>query len=162
MTTDTWYKRMFGSGPTGLSATIVLWLAARALEGPLGIPPMTVHPLVRWTLLVLFALDGTVTAGWSLLTLPVSARGKNVTTSGPFRYVRHPLYSALIWGGTGTLALALGSWGVLFSVVPVVLFWTWHIEKEERYMLEKFGEPYRKYLEETGQFFPRFARRKEE
>ena len=46
-----------------------------------------------------------------------SDRGQTVVSTGPYRYVRHPMYSAAILWTVGT-ALLLGSWyGLLFGLV---------------------------------------------
>ena len=58
-------------------------------------------------------------------------RGQRVISSGPYRYVRHPMYSAsiLLFAGTG---LMLGSWyGTLATVYFVVLLMV-RIAGEER------------------------------
>lgn len=78
-----------------------------------------------------------------------------LVTSGPYRWVRHPLYLAgiLLLGGAG---LALSNWVVLAFVV--VFLATWHtvvIPREEASLLERFGADYEAYRERTGALLPR-------
>nr|MCS5661037.1 hypothetical protein [Dehalococcoidia bacterium] len=68
------------------------------------------------------------------------------------------LYSAFIWSGTGIVVLLSRSWTVLFSALPISIFWAWHITGEEELLLKRFGNDYRKYMENTGQFFPKLKR----
>jgi protein-S-isoprenylcysteine O-methyltransferase Ste14 len=48
-------------------------------------------------------------------------RGQSVISTGPYRYVRHPMYSGIIIFIMGT-PLLLGSWyGILFGIFPVII-----------------------------------------
>ena len=154
------YERFFGSGPTGLTATFFIWVAAYFLGEWLGIPPIGMNPTFWVVLLWFFVVDFAVTVIWSLLALPVRERGKKLVTSGPYRLMRHPLYAAFIWSGTGAAAVWLQSWLLIFSVIPIHIFWVWHIRNEELFMLEQFGAEYKVYMETTGQFFPILRRDK--
>jgi protein-S-isoprenylcysteine O-methyltransferase Ste14 len=63
-------------------------------------------------------------------------RGQTVVSTGPYRYVRHPLYSALIPFVVGT-ALLLGSWyGIPLGLVLVGLI-AIRALKEERMLFEE-------------------------
>ncbi len=116
---------------------------------------------VRWIAFVLGVL--TVPAvHWVLSTL-----GRNVTetvltkerhelvTGGPYRWVRHPLYTT---GLTLFLALGLmaGSWfvllatGIAFAVLSGLV-----IPREEQALVAKFGERYQGYMQRTGRLVPR-------
>ena len=154
------YERFFGSGPTGLTATFFIWVAAYFLGEWLGIPPIGMNPTFWLVLFWFFVVDFAVTVIWSLLVLPVRERGEKLVTSGPYRLMRHPLYAAFIWSGTGAAAVWLQSWLLIFSVIPIHIFWVWHIRNEERFMLEQFGAEYKVYMETTGQFFPILRRDK--
>jgi len=76
-----------------------------------------------------------------------------LVTSGPFRFVRHPIYSAIIalW-----LSAALGTLNWLLLVTwPVYVAGVMKPAREEEALLqEKFGEAYEAYVEETGRFLP--------
>lgn len=80
-----------------------------------------------------------------------------LVTDGPYRWVRHPMYTALfIWAAA--LLLLSANWliaGVpmLALIVIVVL----RIENEEQAMVEKFGDLYREYIRRTGRFLPRLG-----
>ena len=76
-----------------------------------------------------------------------------LVTSGPFRFSRNPLYVAgavLLLG----LALALNNlWGIL-ALIPLSLVMHYGvILKEERYLDEKFGAPYRQYRLTVRRYF---------
>lgn len=120
-----------------------------------------VPPSLRWLGLVLGVL--TVPAvHWVLSTL-----GPNVTetvltkehhelvTDGPYRWVRHPLYTT---GLALLLALGLmaGSWFVLLTtVISFILLRVFVIPREEQGLLAMFGERYQRYIMRTGQLLPR-------
>jgi protein-S-isoprenylcysteine O-methyltransferase Ste14 len=71
-------------------------------------------------------------------------RGQRVVSTGPYRYVRHPLYSGVGLFVVGT-ALLLGSWtGLLLGAVIVALV-AWRAVQEER-TLRKELDGYEDYL----------------
>jgi len=74
-------------------------------------------------------------------------RGQTVVTTGPYRYVRHPMYSAGFVYFLGT-ALLLGSWyGVLFEPVFVAMI-TLRAVLEERMLKERL-KGYDTYMTEV-------------
>jgi protein-S-isoprenylcysteine O-methyltransferase Ste14 len=82
-----------------------------------------------------------------------------LVTSGPYRFVRHPVYS-------GFLALLLGS-GVAALNVVVLLLWPISLvgilvqaASEDRLLKAKFGQQYKRYAGRAGLLLPRFGRQK--
>jgi protein-S-isoprenylcysteine O-methyltransferase Ste14 len=80
-----------------------------------------------------------------------------LVTSGPYQFVRHPVYS-------GYLALLLGS-GVAMLNVGLLLLWPIALlgiiiqaGAEERLLVTRFGQDYERYAGRTGQLVPRFRR----
>jgi protein-S-isoprenylcysteine O-methyltransferase Ste14 len=55
------------------------------------------------------------------------------------------------------MAMAYKSWLLIIFVIPIHIFWVWHVQKEENYMIDKFGSSYEDYMNTIGQFFPRFT-----
>jgi len=90
---------------------------------------------------------------WSA-TLRVTEQ-HSLVTSGVYRRIRHPMYTAhLLWAIAQGLLLSnwLAGWAFLVLSVPLYLM---RIPKEERMMLEHFGEEYRAYMSRTGRLIPR-------
>jgi len=77
-------------------------------------------------------------------------------TSGPYRWIRHPLYTALLMMSVGVaLFLLNGLLGVLFLVACGVA-WRRAVAEEDLLASEGgFGATYRTYMERTGRFLPR-------
>ena len=103
-------------------------------------------PFLAW---VHYVLD----KGWSV-TLKLQTDHKLVT-SGPYRRIRHPMYTVLIMY---LLSWVLVSANLLFLIyyVLAILLTIMRIPKEERILLEKFGEEYRAYMKRTGRLLPYF------
>lgn len=76
---------------------------------------------------------------------------------GPYRYVRHPMYSSFIVLILGMLLLS-ANWLVgglpLFAVLLVMAIRT---PREEAMLLDRFGEEYRRYMERTRRYLPRLS-----
>ena len=86
--------------------------------------------------------------------LEKSGRGKEIAKKGPFQFIRHPIYSVWIYSFTGILSMIFYSWGIIISAIPIALVWSWLVQREEADMLNKFGNDYKVYMEQTGQFLP--------
>jgi protein-S-isoprenylcysteine O-methyltransferase Ste14 len=76
-----------------------------------------------------------------------------LVTSGPFRYIRHPLYTSLILAAWG---LALKNLSFLSVVVALLVTGLMYLtaQAEEYENLERFGERYERYMTETMMFVP--------
>lgn len=73
--------------------------------------------------------------------------------SGPYRWVRHPIYTGLLLAFFGT-AMAIGEWrGAICVVIVAVSFW-FKLKLEERWMRENFGAVYESYMQRTKALIP--------
>ncbi len=149
------YDRIFGSGPRGFLIGVMTFVPALYVEYTYG--PFTIANLQSLfngiffvttvlTLLILF---------WSIKSLPVSQRGRQLVTSGAFRYVRHPLYAAFVSVFNPGFALFMNSWLMVGWVVLMIPLWHWNIAREEQLVRETFGQEYDDYCKRTGRFFPK-------
>lgn len=81
--------------------------------------------------------------------------GHRLVTDGPYKYVRHPMYSSF-WLWAMAQALLLPNWVAgLSGVVGVGLLYFGRIGAEEALMQKSFGDEYRSYAARTGRVFPR-------
>ncbi len=81
-----------------------------------------------------------------------------LVTDGPYRHIRHPLYTALFLGYLGTV-LALQSW-MLVAWLPIfVIAYCVFAKEEEKVMERGFGEAYRAYRLQAGMFLPKWPKR---
>jgi protein-S-isoprenylcysteine O-methyltransferase Ste14 len=76
-----------------------------------------------------------------------------LVTHGPYRWIRHPLYTfgALFFLGVGLMAanalvFVFGGLGLTMLALRT--------PREEAKLIEKFGDEYRRYMARTGRFFP--------
>jgi protein-S-isoprenylcysteine O-methyltransferase Ste14 len=81
---------------------------------------------------------------------------QTLVTTGPYRYVRHPMYTALITVGVG-LGLLSTSWYFLLPFIATGIVVAFRVRREEEAMIEKFGDEYIQYIGRTGRFLPPFG-----
>ena len=81
-------------------------------------------------------------------------QGHHLVTSGPYTRIRHPLYLAM-FGWAAALGLLTANW--IFAAVTVLTIagTVARVPKEEKMMIEAFGDEYKTYMQRTGRFFPR-------
>jgi protein-S-isoprenylcysteine O-methyltransferase Ste14 len=81
-------------------------------------------------------------------------QGHSLVTGGPYRWVRHPMYSALFLLGVGFLLLT-ANWAVgVPLIVALSILVVVRVGNEEALMIEQFGDEYRAYMQQTGRFLP--------
>ena len=92
-------------------------------------------------------------SAWSFV--PMADQGTGLVTTGPYRFVRHPIYLGLSMLAMGE-AMAFGSWQavvlVLFAIVPTFV---WRASAEERLLAHTFGQRYAEYRRQTKMMVPR-------
>jgi protein-S-isoprenylcysteine O-methyltransferase Ste14 len=75
-----------------------------------------------------------------------------LVVSGPYRLVRHPIYSGILLAGVGT-AVAL-SWGWLILVILAGVYLGYSSVVEERFLTEQFPDRYPVYQRSTKRIIP--------
>ena len=116
------------------------------------------HPWRAGLGLLLFAL-GLRFAVWARLHIgrnwgsPMSRKDEpELVTSGPYRLVRHPIYSGILLGAVGT-AVAL-NWMWLIATALAGVYFAYSATVEERYLTEQFPEAYPAYRRSTKMLVP--------
>jgi protein-S-isoprenylcysteine O-methyltransferase Ste14 len=112
------------------------WLAAAVAAGMV--------PVFYWIF---------ISIGRNISPTATARHGAQLVTHGPYRWVRHPLYTAgtIVW-----LALMAVTtlWWLAFAI-PALVVLLWRTSKEEAKLIEAFGDAYRAYMQRTGRFLPK-------
>lgn len=77
-----------------------------------------------------------------------------LVTTGPYSYIRHPLYLAMMGWGVA-VALLTANWIFVAISILVLAGVIGRIPKEEQMLIENFGDEYKAYMQRTGRFFPK-------
>jgi protein-S-isoprenylcysteine O-methyltransferase Ste14 len=124
-------------------STVPLTLWMRWLGFPAGLSAIF---LVHWVLKSL---------GQNFSTSLTIKEKQTLVTHGPYRRVRHPMYTAFILLWVAFLLLS-ANWFIGFTGITAFV-WTTVIRtpKEEEMMSDRFGEEYLAYKQRTGRYLPR-------
>jgi protein-S-isoprenylcysteine O-methyltransferase Ste14 len=91
-------------------------------------------------------------SAWSFV--PKADQETGLVTTGPYRYVRHPIYLGFALLAMGQ-ALAFGSWPALLIVlVGVVPTFAWRAHAEEKLLGHTLGEGFAAYRQRTRIIIP--------
>ena len=141
-----------------LLALFLLWIP-RSPVAALGVRFL---PLAAWPfwLGAVLTLAGLLFAVWARVHLGRNwsatitlKENHDLITSGPYRIVRHPIYTGLLLGLVG-LALARGEWrGILAVAIAFGAFWR-KLRIEERWMRAQFGSAYDEYSSRVAALVP--------
>ncbi len=140
----------------GVTAFIIkpAWMAWSSIPLPtwsrwsgLGIGVMAAT-LFLWTL---------HTLGNNLTDTVVTRKYHQLVTSGPYRWVRHPFYDAVLLSVV-TAALLAANWFVFSTGCTVFALQVIRARCEEERLHARFGDAYLAYAKETGRFVPRMRR----
>lgn len=82
--------------------------------------------------------------------------GHRVIESGPYSYIRHPIYSGVLLGLVGT-ALAGGQWRQVGAFFLVLIVFFFKARREEKMLTARLGTEYEEYKSRTGMLIPRMG-----
>ena len=144
-----WRTRLTGAGAIG-----VFLIAGVLRNGSLA-----VHNVILGTIGALLFACGIALAVWARVHLgsnwgtPTSQRAEpDLVTSGPYRFVRHPIYTGLLIAMLGT-ALVNNLLGLI--VVAVLIAYFYYCGKvEERNLATTFPTAYPEYKSRTKMLIP--------
>lgn len=167
-----WMAASFGTKPTrwresiGSRASHVIPLLAAVvlLTKPRWLPPMLSVRFVPAGNLLPVSGAIMVAAGLGFAIWARAHLGRNwsgivtvkedhaLVRTGPYRVVRHPIYSGLLLALIGTAA-AIGEWRGIFAAICALIGFLRKIQVEEKRMSENFPE-YSQYRRQTAALIP--------
>ena len=105
-------------------------------------------PLIYWVFSSL---------GMNVTPTVVTRREHSLVTQGPYRWVRHPLYTVGFLMFVG-LSLLAANWFILAVLVLGIIPISKRTPLEEARLIERFGDEYRVYMQHTGRYLPKISR----
>jgi protein-S-isoprenylcysteine O-methyltransferase Ste14 len=152
-------RRSFGS--TGwfvrLGILIVVVMLGRATAQ--GLLPRLAFPYGAMVAGAALTVAGVGFAVWARLTLgsnwgmPMPLReNPELVTGGPYAYVRHPIYTGLIFAVLGTALVFGGIWLSIFVVSCI--YFALSAGQEEKDMVARFPDAYPAYRARTKRLVP--------
>lgn len=146
---------------TSSQTSLFLVIAQVVLIAMVASPVSELISTQPWALFgALLIIDGIYIAVWALISMqrgtfrvmPEPARKAQLTQSGPYRWLRHPMYSAVILAALGaTISHATLMHALIFVALVVVLLLK--IRREEHYLLQTYDE-YAPYMKRTRALIP--------
>lgn len=130
-------------------------------------PPLIAWAALPWPGWLRWAGLGLMAMLLPFLFWMFSSLGKNITptvktrtehqliVSGPYRYIRHPLYTFGFLFFLGVCLLA-GNMLMIAGAVVGIIGLALRTRLEEELLLQRFGDQYKEYMIRTGRYFPKF------
>ena len=139
----------------GMVAWIVnpAWLRWSSMRVPLWSRWVGVGILVAGCLLLVWTFRS---LGKNLTDTVVTRKQHTLISHGPYRWIRHPLYSS---AGLMVAALSViaANWFLLLTGVMVLGALVIRTRTEEANLVARFGDSYRRYMDRTGRFLPKLG-----
>ena len=117
---------------------------------------------LRW-LAVLPAVSAVPFLAWVFITIgnnisPTQATRQNhkLITAGPYRYIRHPLYTGATVFFLALTVITTLWWLSVTALLPLTIL-LFRTSIEETRLIETFGDDYRNYMKRTGRFLPKLG-----
>jgi protein-S-isoprenylcysteine O-methyltransferase Ste14 len=148
--------------PATMTILIPRWLLAAYGINPLWPADSAAGTIARTAGVITF-LIGLALFGWCLYLFAARGKGtlapwdppRKLVVSGPYRYVRNPMISGVLFIIAGQALVhgsrTLGMWFLTFLVINQIYF----MISEEPMLESRFGKDYRVYKENVPRWIPR-------
>ena len=132
-----------------------------------GWPNLSQVGLIQWILLIIMAIVGIGLSIWSIAYMKnvgkgnpfdafnheVAPRTSSLMTGGPYGICRNPMLLGVFVYHIGVL-IALLSLGALIVLILEIIIMSIQVKKEERRLINDFGDEYLQYMNQTYRFLP--------
>ena len=122
--------------------SVPLWLRASG-----AVAAALMIPLIAWMF---------KSIGSNITNTQSTRQNHKLVTSGPYRWIRHPLYTFGFIFFCGLICLT-ALWWLGVTMIPPMIILMLRTPIEEARLIEAFGDEYRNYMKRTGRFFPKLA-----
>ena len=127
------------------------WMAWASLPLPIWLRWAGVVPLLAGSAGLVWTFR---TLGRNLTDTVVTREKHTLVVHGPYRWIRHPLYSsaALL---VVAMSLIPANWFFFAAGIALLSILIVRTRKEEQNLVARFGDSYQRYMARTGRFVPR-------
>jgi len=127
------------------------WMAWSSIGLPVWVRWLGVGLGVTCTVLIYWLFSS---IGTGITATSATRQAHTLTTRGPYRWVRHPLYTV---GSTFFVSFGMmaDSWFIAALGILAFVLMAVRTPAEEANLIAKFGDEYRRYMERTGRYLPR-------
>jgi protein-S-isoprenylcysteine O-methyltransferase Ste14 len=158
--TETPFERLLHLAPL----FVAMWLLfGRVQPFPgLFLPLLPASPILRYAGVLITAL-GMAISIWARVSLGTNWSGMvtlkdnhELIRKGPYRRIRHPIYTGILVGVIGTALIYSQLRGLLCFLI---LYITFHFKarREESFLLHEFGPAFTEHQHHTGVFWPKLS-----
>jgi len=108
---------------------------------------------------IIAILLGIIISAWAMKELNSSEAKwhdtlpKSLVTSGPYQYVRHPIYLGLIFILVGWWWIWAAVYSFYFGMFILALIWIQGYLEEKLILEKQFGNKYKEYRQQTGMYW---------
>lgn len=102
---------------------------------------------------LLFAIWARIVLGRNWSGAIQKVEGQRLVRSGPYKYIRNPIYTGIVCGFFGTF-ITLGSLASIMGFCIILIIYIIKINREQRFLILEFGEEYEKYIKESWALIP--------
>ena len=96
------------------------------------------------------------TLGSNLTDTVVTRQQHTLVVHGPYRWIRHPLYSSAALFVVA-MSLVAANWFFLAAGIALLSILIVRTRTEEQNLVLRFGDSYQHYMDRTGRFLPRIT-----
>jgi protein-S-isoprenylcysteine O-methyltransferase Ste14 len=128
----------------------------------LFLPLLPAGPILRCAGVLITAL-GMAISIWARVSLGTNWSGmvtlKNnheLIRNGPYRRIRHPIYTGILVGVIGTALIYSQLRGLLCFLILYITFY-FKARREEAFLLHEFGPNFTEHRHHTGMFWPKLS-----
>jgi protein-S-isoprenylcysteine O-methyltransferase Ste14 len=104
---------------------------------------------------LLVSMMGEALQLWCMATIKTK---KALTTTGPYMFVRNPMYIGRYFLILGILMMTGNIWLMLLATVIYYFYMVNRVNREEKILLELFGEDYEQFRRDVPPYLPTFRR----
>jgi len=105
---------------------------------------------------LMIAIIASSNLGNSLTATPVLKTEAQLVTNGLYKFIRHPIYTAVMTIALGILCERFSISTLIIFIITLAFFYL-KSGFEEKLLLSRFND-YRSYKEKTGRFIPRWVK----